>query len=116
MRTLTLHTAADLVERWRSKASVGARVGTDYDRGMAHAYRVAATELEPLCAVSMELEAAHHGDPEPVDDLCQNPSHDGHRLAEYTDCMTWDRDDIASGNVWPESDRDLAARAFGVPE
>lgn len=92
MRTLTLHTAADLVERWRSKASVGARVGTDYDRGMAHAYRVAATELEALCAVSMELEAAHHGDHECCPN-CGEPGDPGHHwLAEAEAYVCFGRD------------------------
>lgn len=63
MRTLTLHTADELVERWKRRA-----FELDHpshpDRTAAQAYRVCAAELMAIVAVSMELEAAHHGDPE----------------------------------------------------
>jgi hypothetical protein len=77
MRTLTLHTADDLAVRWKRKAfELGERamsypqhrIGRHLaalDREAAQAYRVCATELDAIVAVSMELEAAHHGDPEP---------------------------------------------------
>ena len=81
MRTLTLHTADALVERWKGwamdsqKAAEAMEGRADYNRGYEHgkaqAYRVAAAELMAICAVSMELEAAHHGDPEP----CSPPYH-----------------------------------------
>jgi hypothetical protein len=86
MRTLTVHTADELAVRWKRKAmqlmesedaleSMG-RNGEAL-KAAAQAYRVCAVELQALLAVSMELEAAHHGDPEP-------------------------RNDVAEGNVWPE--------------
>jgi hypothetical protein len=81
MRTLTLHTADDLVERWKRRAeelSAAEGVSGPYERGYkdgeAQAYRCAAAELMAIVAVSMELEAAHHGDPE---------------------------NDVAEGDVWP---------------
>ncbi len=75
MRTLTLHTADELVERWRRRAVAAAENAIDsaakgwdftagYGEGMAQGYRVAAAELLAILAASMELEAAHHGDPE----------------------------------------------------
>jgi hypothetical protein len=74
MRTLTVHTADELVERWKRRAmdreAVAARViigNGDYEMGEAQAYRCAAAELMALLAASMEMEATHHGDPEPVD-------------------------------------------------
>ena len=78
MRTLTVHTADDLLTRWKEKAfrldlSAAERDHTTsqgrqlagLDRERAQAYRVCAAELAAIVAVSMELEASHHGDPEP---------------------------------------------------
>lgn len=67
MRTLTLHTADDLVVQWKRRAMELADTvlgAGDYEAGLAQGYRVAAAELAAIVAVSMELEAAHHGDPE----------------------------------------------------
>jgi hypothetical protein len=79
MRTLNLHTADALVTRWKKRAfdldqraEQGyenphpgvARLLADLDRERAQGYRVCAAELAAIVAVSMELEAAHHGDPE----------------------------------------------------
>lgn len=72
MRTLTVHTADELAVRWKRMALkltaeaestevAGAGVAI---RAAAEAYRVCAVELQALAAVTMELEAAHHGDPE----------------------------------------------------
>jgi hypothetical protein len=35
-------------------------------------------------------------------------------LSDEFDIAPMERNDIAEGNVWPESDHDLAVRAFGV--
>jgi hypothetical protein len=76
VRTLTLHTANELALRWKAKAarlnadSVAAETVTERARllDVATAYRACAAELDAITAVSMELEAAHHGDPgQPVD-------------------------------------------------
>jgi hypothetical protein len=67
MRTLTVHTADELLTRWKRKAAELMVADTDpglYEEGLAHGYRVAAAELAAIVAVSMEMEAAHHGDPE----------------------------------------------------
>jgi hypothetical protein len=72
MRTLTVHTADELAQRWRRLAHVldGQAAETALPeaapriREIAQTYRVCASELMALVAVSMELEAAHHGDPE----------------------------------------------------
>lgn len=76
MRTLTVHTADELAVRWKRKASDlnaaarTTRTPTEAARllDVAQAYRVCAAELDAITAVSMELEAAHHGDPEPTDE------------------------------------------------
>lgn len=73
MRTLTVHTADELATRWKRRAfdlnneSRNARTTTEKARllDVAQAYRCCAAELDAITAVSMELEAAHHGDPEP---------------------------------------------------
>jgi hypothetical protein len=63
MRTLTVYTAESLVERWKARAE---RLRTVYgDVGTAHQIECCAAELEAILAASMEMEAAHHGDPEP---------------------------------------------------
>jgi hypothetical protein len=80
MRTLTLHTADALITRWKARAhaldlEAGKRPADDRiermlageARAQAQALRVCAAELAAICAASMELEAAHHGDSEPVD-------------------------------------------------
>ena len=68
MRTLTVHTADELVERWKRQAiKLLADPADDYFEGMAQGYRVCAAELMGILAVAMELEATHHGNPEPVD-------------------------------------------------
>ncbi len=64
MRTLTLHTADELVERWRARAERRRTVWGDPDG--AHQIECCATELAAILAASMEMEAAHHGDPEPL--------------------------------------------------
>lgn len=63
MRTLTLHTADELAVRWKRRA-VELEGTNAYEQGKAQGYRVCAAELLAIVAVSMELEAAHHGDPE----------------------------------------------------
>jgi hypothetical protein len=87
MRTLTVYTADALVERWKRRAvelvtdldRLGDDLG-DYERGYkegeAQAYRCAAAELMAILAASMEMEAAHHGDPEPVCVICHKVGHD----------------------------------------
>jgi hypothetical protein len=71
MRTLDLHTADDLAVRWKKRAAEAAascNAGDEFDgyyAGLAEAYRAAAAELDAVAAVTMEMEAAHHGDPEP---------------------------------------------------
>jgi hypothetical protein len=88
MRTLTVHTADELAQRWKRQAfdldqrahrhaddSIG-RMLTALDAEKAQVFRVCATELQAIVAASMEMEAAHHGDPEPDND-------------------------VAEGNVWP---------------
>lgn len=78
MRTLTLHAADELAQRWKRRASDLDRAaksrGSDdrlarhlaaLDRERAQGYRVCAAELHALVAVTMEMEAAQHGDPEP---------------------------------------------------
>ena len=64
MKTLSIHTCDELVERWKRWAEEldDGRMGT-YEAGKAQGYRVCATELMAVISVSMELEAAHHGDP-----------------------------------------------------
>lgn len=67
MRTLTVHTADELVARWRLRAE---RLRTEWgDVSTAHAIDCCAVELEAILLASMELEAAHHGDPEPAVDF-----------------------------------------------
>ena len=91
MRTLTVHTADELVERWKRRAiKLLADPTDDYFEGMAQGYRVCAAELMGILAVAMEQEAAHHDDPEPPDDVCQNPDHGNHRFAVGAECMSWD--------------------------
>jgi hypothetical protein len=103
MRTLALHTADELAVRWKRWAEhLSAEIADsdrfvanmgDYERGYkegrAQAYRVAAAELQALTAVSMELEAAHHGDPEPDSELAARAF------------GVPPRNDVAEGNVWP---------------
>ena len=77
MRTLDIHAADELVTRWKRRAfeldlsaerrptdRIG-RLLRDLDREKAQGMRVCAAELAAVVAVTMELEAAHHGDPEP---------------------------------------------------
>jgi hypothetical protein len=79
MRTLTVQTADELAVRWKRKAfdlnasAKEARTPTEAARllDVAQAYRVCAAELDAITLVSMELEAAHHGDP----DRCDPPYH-----------------------------------------
>lgn len=71
MRTLNVYTVDELVERWKRRAVNLADPGTvlgsgQYEQGQAQAYRCAAAELMAILAASMEMEAAHHGDPEVV--------------------------------------------------
>lgn len=83
VRTLTIHTADELVTRWKAKAhqldldADANPVRTSYlvDTARAQAYRVCAAELAAIVAVSMELEAAHHGDPE-VDRFASDDAED----------------------------------------
>ena len=49
-----------------------------YEHGKAQAYRVCAAELQALVAVSMEMEAAHGGDPEPEPECPACPQPRGH--------------------------------------
>ena len=117
MRTLTVHTADDLIARWKGWAmdsqvaaeAMEGRPGYNrgYEHGKAQAYRVAAAELMAIVAVSMELEATHHGDPEPEEDKCPNcddPGHPGHHwLAEpgcYV-CFGRDTEPVSEPNRWP---------------
>ena len=68
MRTLTVHTADELLARWKRRACELMVADTKpgaFEEGVAHGYRICAAELMALVAVSMELEATHHGDPEP---------------------------------------------------
>lgn len=84
MKTLTLHTADELLTRWKTKAHQLDLAAEGFSTAAlklpfqeaAQAYRVCAAELAAIVAVSMELEAAHHGDPD---------------------------NDVAEGNVWPRS-------------
>jgi hypothetical protein len=62
MRTFTVHTADELVARWRAKAERSRTVWQD--ESCAHVVEVCADELEALLLASLELEAAHHGDPD----------------------------------------------------
>jgi hypothetical protein len=72
MRTLNVHTADDLAVRWKRRAfdlnneARGARTVTEKARllDVATAYRACAAELDAITAVTMEMEATHHGDPE----------------------------------------------------
>ena len=84
MRTLTVHTADELATRWKRRAMelADSCLGAgDYEAGMAQGYRVAAAELQAICAVSMEMEAAHHGDPEGLPCFAARPQPQGDREA-----------------------------------
>lgn len=63
MRTLTVHTADELVTRWRTGAAQRRALWGEMDE-RAHAVEICANELEAILLASVELEAAHHGDPE----------------------------------------------------
>jgi hypothetical protein len=134
MKTLSVHTAEELIGRWRLRAE---RWRSGYnDVSTAHAIDCCAVELEAILMAHMELEAAHHGDPEPsrsfswsgrggsgrdldepsrsilpverhgeeLDDLCQNPRHNHHRYASGPDCMDF-RDDANALGEWARGER-----------
>lgn len=96
MRTLTVQTADELVERWKRRAAKLGRIThstpSDYELGQSYGYRAAAAELMALVAVTMELEAAHHGDPECCPN-CDEPGDPGHHwLAEAEAYVCFGRD------------------------
>jgi hypothetical protein len=97
VRTLNVYTVDELVERWKRRAmnleddpAGHSPYEYGYANGQAQAYRCAAAELMAILAASMEMEAAHHGDPEPDESGCRigRPACLGNvRCGEDTPCF-----------------------------